>query len=59
MMSSTAWCTPYLVILSCRAQSVVWHRTIESPYTVAVPGEWSIGPALHCSHTVAAYPHVL
>jgi hypothetical protein len=37
----------------------VWHRDVELIGTIAVPGEWSIVLALHCSRTVAACLHVL
>jgi hypothetical protein len=33
--------------------------TSRSVHTIVVPDEWPTGLALHCSCTVAAYPHVL
>jgi hypothetical protein len=35
----------------------VWCHTVESLGTVAVTGEWSIEPTLHCSRIVAVCPH--
>jgi hypothetical protein len=37
----------------------VWRCAIESLGTVAVPDEWSIVLALHCSRIVAIYLHAL
>jgi hypothetical protein len=67
MMSSTTQGTFYLFVLSRRAQSAAWRRTVGSLDTVAEPGEWSIGSVLHCSRLSArligincvACPHVL
>jgi hypothetical protein len=40
-------------------RSAVWCRAVESLGTVAVPDEWSIVSALHCSRTIAIYSHAL
>jgi hypothetical protein len=50
---------PCLVALPHRARSAAWLCLVASPGTVVVPCEWSIGPALHDSRTVASYPHIL
>jgi hypothetical protein len=58
MMSSTAWAC--LVLLPAMLHSsAVWHRVVESLGTVAVPGEWSIVLALHCSRTIPACLYAL
>jgi hypothetical protein len=59
MMTSTTWCSPCLVILPCRPQSTAWRRAVGPANTIAEPSEWSIGPALHCSHIIATCPHLL
>jgi hypothetical protein len=51
--------TPGLVVLPCRTRSTAWHCALRSPGTVVLPDEWSTVLALHCSHTVAAYPYIL
>jgi hypothetical protein len=56
-VSSTAWGTACLVVLPCCTRSAVWCRAVELLSTVAVSDEWSIVLVLHCSHSVAAYPH--
>jgi hypothetical protein len=48
-----------LVVLPRHTQSAVWHRAVGSRNTVEVPGECSTVLVLHCSHNVAACPHVL
>jgi hypothetical protein len=58
-MSSMVWCTPCLVVPPRCAQSVVWHRAIKSPGTIAVLGEWTTGPVLLYSRAIVACPHVL
>jgi hypothetical protein len=57
MVSSTAWGTTRLVVLPRCIRSAVWCHAVELLSTVAVSDEWSIVLALHCSHSVAAYPH--
>jgi hypothetical protein len=59
MMSSTVWCTPFLVIPTHHTQSATWCRTVRSPGSVAIPSEWSTRPMMHCSRTIVAYSHVL
>jgi hypothetical protein len=59
MRSSTVWCTPYLVVMLHRAQSVAWRHAVGLPYTIAVPSKWLPRLALHYSHTVATCLHVL
>jgi hypothetical protein len=39
--------------------AAAWCHAVRLPGTVAVHLEWSTGPTLHCSRTVAACPHVL
>jgi hypothetical protein len=58
-MSSMVWGMSCLVVLPCHTRSAVWHRAVRSPGTVAVPGKWSTGSTLHCSHTIAGCPYVL
>jgi hypothetical protein len=55
MVSSTAWGTTRLVVLPRCTRSAVWCRAVELLSTVAM--SWSIVLALHCSRSVAAYPH--
>jgi hypothetical protein len=59
MMSSMMWV--HSVLSSCHTTLSQQHGAVLSGHTdtVAVSGEWSIGPALHCSHTVDVCPHVL
>jgi hypothetical protein len=64
MARSSKWCLQWRGhVWSCHlprhTRSTVWHRAVESPSTVAVPGEWFTVLTLHCSHTVAAYLHAL
>jgi hypothetical protein len=67
MMSSTVLVTSCLVAMPRHAQSTTWRRAVRSLNIVAEPGEWSTGPAPHCSRmstrlvdiNCAAYPHVL
>jgi hypothetical protein len=40
-------------------RSAIWHHAVGSPGTVTVLGDWSIGPVLHFSNTVAACLYVL
>jgi hypothetical protein len=47
-----------VVLLRC-AQSTVWHCLVESSGTIMMSCEWSIEPTQHCSHTIAACPHIL
>jgi hypothetical protein len=58
-MTSTSWSTSCLVVLPRCAQSTVWHHHVGSPGTVAMPCEWSTGPAWYCSFMISAGPHVL
>jgi hypothetical protein len=66
-MPSTVWCMPCLVIPPHHAQSVAWRCAVGPPDTLAEPGMWSTGPALHCSHSsvrlasidYAACPYIL
>jgi hypothetical protein len=58
-MYSTVWRAPCLVI--CHAEHNLRYGTALSDRadTVAVPCEWSTGPMMYCSCTIAACPHVL
>jgi hypothetical protein len=59
MMSSTAWCTYYPVVLPRRTQSTPWHHVVGSAGTIVGPYEWSTRPVLCYSCTISTCPHVL
>jgi hypothetical protein len=59
MMSLTAWCTYYPVVLPRRTRSTLWRHAVGSAGTIAGPCEWSTRPVLYYSCTISACPHVL
>jgi hypothetical protein len=53
MMSSAVWSVFYLIALTRRILSVIWHCPVGSSRTVVASCELSTGLALHCSRMYA------